>query len=109
MACFDDVVCYYFVEDADGFREGIVVVAEGEEEGFYCFLYGQNLGGVIFFGGREGRRQGREGKGKTYSLVLGIAGLFGVGAYAVPSCLRRKSERAKANDDDDGSGSGGVG
>jgi len=35
VAGFDDVVGYDFVEDAHGFGERVVVVAEGEEEGFY--------------------------------------------------------------------------
>jgi hypothetical protein len=36
VAGFDDVICDDFVEDAHRFREGVVVVAKGEEEGFYC-------------------------------------------------------------------------
>ena len=40
MARFDDVVCYDFVEHADGFGKWVVVVAKGEEKGFYCFWRG---------------------------------------------------------------------
>jgi hypothetical protein len=36
VAGFDDVVSDYFVEDAHRFWEGVVVVAKGEEECFYC-------------------------------------------------------------------------
>jgi hypothetical protein len=35
MAGFDYEVGDYFVEDADGFGEGVGVVAEGVEEVFY--------------------------------------------------------------------------
>jgi hypothetical protein len=44
VARLDDVVGYDFVQDAHGFREGVVVVAEGEEEGFYCGLGKEELG-----------------------------------------------------------------
>jgi hypothetical protein len=35
VARLDNIVGYDFVKDSDGFGEGVVVVAEGEEEGFY--------------------------------------------------------------------------
>jgi hypothetical protein len=36
VAGFDDEVGDDFVEDFDGFREGVTVVAEGDQVGFYC-------------------------------------------------------------------------
>lgn len=55
---------------------------------------------------------GREREREIYSLAWGIAGLFGAGAYAVPSCfavMERVRARAKGDDDDsDGAGLDGV-
>ena len=34
MAGFDDEVSDYFVEDAHGFGEGVLIIAEGVQEGF---------------------------------------------------------------------------
>lgn len=45
MARFDDVICYYFVQDADGRGKWWTGVAEGDEEGFYCLTVKLELRG----------------------------------------------------------------